>query len=160
MSIPTINAEIDLLIADGTAIEADARAEQCAQVMDRLAFLKQRIKEAEEAIRPVLIRWIEETGRSIGMGDGSYWYAGYAKETNCIDVAATLERVFVLSEGDFAKAALFLGSSPFKYGAIRQAIGDAGQFDKLFETTEKTSLKRGGGPVEKQLIKADPRFAR
>lgn len=136
----------------------DAPMEAAAAVLVKLNAIKERVREAEGKIKARLLAWCQyQPGREIVIGTKRY-FAGHDTDTKCTDPARALEAAFIAANGDFAKAAEYLGSDPFKYGSLRKVM-EPGVYAKCFKRVTKDKLK-DGDVKEQKLICVDEAFTR
>jgi hypothetical protein len=134
----------------------DAEPDAIAELLNRTAFIKEAIKRIADSLEQRILERVQQHG-DLTIGTVRY-YAGTAKRTEPRDPGQVLDAILQLAGGDTAAAARdFLGSSAFKYGAIKQAAGEQ-RFAELFEVIEVPEL-REGKPV-KRLLKVDERFTK
>ena len=126
-----------------------------AELLQKMDALKQRTRELAARTEEIACGVIQLHG-DIVIGDIRY-YVGEEKRTKCIDKPGTLEAVLTAKCGDFGAVCDMLASDPFKYGAVRTAIGDDA-FNKLFTQDKVIDLKTGK-PL-RSLQKLDGRFIR
>lgn len=149
-------------IKDGVAKLEDP-AEQCnpaskelvASMLGEIDRLKQITRELAYKVEEIACGVITQHG-DIVIGEVRY-YVGPEKTTKCISKGGTLEALLDAKGGDFEAVCEMLSSDPFKYGAMRAAIGEE-PFAKLFKTETKVDLKTGK-PL-RGLQKADGRFSK
>lgn len=121
------------------------RAELIVQLLDKFAYMKKRIRELEAQFNPLLLGHLKEAG-PLNIGE-MQWYAGLERNTECLDVARTLEALFTYLGGDFDKVAEAFAARPFKYGYCKQALPPA-VYASLFRVVEGDKI------VVKQVNKA------
>lgn len=124
-----------------------------AQALGEIDRLKQITRELAYKIEEIACGVITQHG-DIVIGEIRY-YVGEEKVVKCIDKGGTLESLLDATAGDFEAVCGMLSSDPFKYGAVRTAIGTE-RFDKFFKTDKRIDLKTGK-PL-RTLQKFDGRF--
>lgn len=139
------------------AINEDATVEQIAEAMDKLAFIKQFVKDASAMLESRMLEKIEATKADIQIGPKRY-YAGTEKQTRCRDNTKAFIALFDATGGDVeAIARDVLRSDCLKPSAAKQLLGEA-RYEEHFETTVKPVLKDGA--PKKQLLCTDERFVK
>ncbi len=133
----------------------DCSVDTIAELLNKFAVMKQKIKEAEALFKARMLERIEQSG-PVTVGSIRF-YAGNKKEVESRDDLKTAEACLALAGGDIAAMFRdFICAGPFKQGNIRKHLNDDTKFDELFLTTTKAVLAEGK-PV-KQLMSADERF--
>ncbi len=135
----------------------DCPVDTIAELLNKLAFMKQRISATEKVFKGRLLERIAEHGE-FTIGTVRY-YAGNKKETESRNDEATAVACLELAGGDIAAMFRdFISKGPFKHGNIRKQLNDDAKFNELFEVTTKPVLEQG--KPTKQLLSADERFIR
>lgn len=147
--IETTSNEIQTSILD---IDDTASADHVAATITRLEAYIERGKELKVEMESALMRWITVNGE-VQIGTVRY-YVGTKKTTRCIDTAGAIERLLMLTSGDFEAVCACLASQPLKPGACREVMGD--DWAKFFNVFEESDLKEGK-PI-KRVQKIDERF--
>lgn len=132
-----------------------ASKDLAADMLGKVDALKQRTRELATRAEEIACGVIQLHG-DIVIGDVRY-YVGTEKTVKCANKAGTLESLLDATGGDFEAVCGMLSSDPFKYGAVRTAIGEE-RFDTLFKTETRIDLKTGK-PL-RGLQKFDGRFSR
>ena len=127
--------------------------DQKAHLTDLFNFLKQQI-----------ILWCEKNGK-LTFSEDRYWFAGVEKRTKCRNAGKVIERLLVLTGGDFDAVVGALPSNAIKPGYVKKLLERETpetaeeEFDLLFEQVEVSELKEKKGS-KKSLIEVDKRFVR
>jgi hypothetical protein len=141
----------DAIELQRTTIDLDAAPEQVAEVLGKLAFVREQAKAAQLAIEAQVVEWIKVNG-PLEAGTLFYWL-GHLTEWKCREQAKALDALFQQSGGDFDTLARdFLSVNAIKCGAARRAIGD-----ELFEKVTKDKLESGEA-LPKKLLSAAKDF--
>jgi hypothetical protein len=152
-----VSSDIGQLETAALVVNDDTPPEVCADLLTKLDFMKQRIREVERDLKERLVEWCHVGNRSIVVGGGVRYYAGDEKETKCNDARKVLEALFEQCGGDFDAVAECLASGAWKPGACREVLPPA-RFAELFRVEVKVALKEG--KAVKKLIKVDERFTK
>ncbi len=129
-------------------------ADDVAELMQRIDFAKQHLRELEQQFKAALIEWINTNG-DLTIGDKRY-YVTTAKRTKPKDLAALTEAVMQATGGDFDKFVKTLGANAYKLGACKTVLGD--EWDIHFTVEPVDDLKTGKPKKEVKCI--DERFVR
>ena len=128
-------------------------ADEVAYWLDLSAVLVTRAKEVRRAVETAALAWIDVNG-ALDVGDVRY-AAGTATTVRCLDACRCAELVLAAVGGDVTALVAYLRSDPWKYGSVRQLLGDDG-FATVFRSEHRPKLVEGR--PQKQLIRNDRRF--
>lgn len=138
------------------ALPMDCPVDSIAELLDRVSYVKQKIRHVDALLEDKMLCIIEERG-DITVGTIRF-YEGEKNTTKANSNAEVFDRVLQLSGGDLDIAFRdYMAASPFKYSAIKAAIPKH-EFNALFTVTAVPEL-REGKPV-RRLMKFDSRFSR
>ena len=143
------------------------------EVIEKLLFLvtqKSWATQLLDFLKQEIVRWCEKNG-NLTFSEDRYWFAGVEKRTKCRDAGKVIERLLVLTGGDFDDVVGALSSNAIKPGYVKKLLTretpDTAEeeFDALFEKVEvkKLSEKKPAankGEKTKTLIEVDKRFVR
>lgn len=151
----TTNDKIDQLSDEVASLTADASPESLASFLDRVRFHEDRLKAIRKTLESICFDHIQATNKPIMVGPMMYAIAR-EKKTKVINAAKTMDLILTLSGGDVDQAAeSFLGSTPFKYGAIKKAIASAGMpesvYQEHFKEWYEDKLEKTGEKKLKQI---------
>jgi hypothetical protein len=122
------------------AIDDEATLEELITARNLAYEYERKAREYRADFDQVFCQWLEVNGRQT-IGETDYW-AGFTKKTTCTDKPGTVNAILEHRLGDILAICDYLQSQPFRYGAVRELIGDEA-FDNLFRTENKTDLKTG-----------------
>ena len=123
-----------------TAINDEATLEELVLARNIAYEFERKAREYRADFDHLFCQWLETKGRQT-IGETDYW-AGYTKKTTCTDKHGTINAILEHRLGDILAICDYLQAQPFRYGAVRELIGDEA-FDDLFRTENKTDLKTG-----------------
>lgn len=144
------------------------------EVIEKLLFLLNQRSWANQLLaflKEEVVRWCEKNG-NVTFSKDRYWFAGVERKAKCRDAGKVIERLLVLTGGDFDAVVGALSSNAIKPGYVKKLLEKetpetaAADFDSLFERVEVSRLKehKGKGKGEqkqkKSLIEVDKRFVR
>lgn len=143
-------------------INEETPVEQIGELLAKLDYMKQAIKEVQQNVEDRLLERIQTTGQDITIGTIRY-YAGTKKTTKPAEgkASAIMDTVLTLAQGDMDAACRdYLSSNAVKYGSIRKALEDnpVAKFDELFTVEEQAELAEG--KPKKTLQKVDTKYLR
>jgi hypothetical protein len=121
--------------------------------LDLTDVLLARARQVRQMIESLAIEWISANGPT-HFGDITYT-VGYPKTVRCTDAVRCLGLVLDACGGDLDAAVAYLRSDPFKYGSIRNLLGEP-VYAEMFKTETKPKLVEG--KPQKELVKIDTRF--
>jgi hypothetical protein len=142
-------------MTDLIPITPTSSIEQIADNLGKLKALAERARELKRQFDEQLLEYIEANG-DVTIGEVRY-YAGYEKETKCVDVSSALLSLLDATGGSLRYLADTLSSQPIKHGAAKKLLSPA-VYDELFVTSLKPDLKEGK-PVKKVLA-VKPEFCK
>ena len=122
------------------AIDDEATLEELVSARNLAYEYERKAREYRADFDQVFCQWLEANGRQT-IGETDYW-AGYTKKITCTDKAGTINAILEHRLGDILAICDYLQSQPFRYGAVRELIGDEA-FDKLFSTVDRPDVKTG-----------------
>ena len=131
-------------------------ADEVAYWLDLSAVLVARAKEVRRAVETATLAWIEANG-PLDVGEVRYT-AGTATTVRCLDASRCAELVLAAVGGDLGELVAYLRSDPWRYGSVRQLLGDD-VFVTVFRAEQRTKLVEGRA-AQRQLIRTDGRFVR
>jgi hypothetical protein len=138
-----------------TPITPTSSIEQIADNLGRLKALAERARELKKQFDEQLLEYIEANG-DVTIGEVRY-YAGYEKETKCVDVPGALSCLLFLCGGEMEEFAGVLSANAIKHGAAKKYMLPE-MYEKHFVTSMKPDLKEGK-PVKKVLA-VKPEFCK
>jgi hypothetical protein len=142
-------------MTDIIPITPTSSIEQIADNLGKLKALAERARELKRQFDEQLLEYIEANG-DVTIGEVRY-YAGYEKQTKCVDVPGALNALLYSSSGSMDALSGFLCSDPIKHGAASKALKPE-EYEEFFVTSMKPDLKTGK-PVKKVLA-VKPEFAK
>jgi hypothetical protein len=142
-------------MTDIIPITPTSSIEQIADNLGKLKALAERARELKRQFDEQLLEYIEANG-DVTIGEVRY-YAGYEKETKCVDVGGVILHLLDAVVGDYDALAGFLCANPIKHGAVKKTLSPE-VYDRLFVTSLKPDLKEGK-PVKKVLA-VKPEFCK
>jgi len=131
-------------------------ADEVAYWLDLSAVLVARAREVRRAVEAAALAWIEANG-PLDVG-GIRYTAGTATAVRCLDACRCAELVLTAVGGDVTTLVAYLRSDPWKYGSVRQLLGEEA-FATVFRSEHRAKLIEGH-PPQRQLVRTDRRFAR
>lgn len=138
------------------SIEAETPTEMLLEAGDRIAVLKQLVKDVERLWEQKMIERIEATGP---IQDGDWLYrVGNPSVTKCNDVPATLEAILTHVDGDFTRLCEHLASGAIKHGSAKQTLAPE-EFERLFTVTRESELQKDEA-TPRRLAKVNLAFVR
>jgi hypothetical protein len=143
------------MTTDLIPITPTSSIEQIADNLGKLKALAERARELKKQFDEQLLEYIEANG-DVTIGEVRY-YAGYEKETKCVNVAGAMLALLHEVGGDMEVACSHLSSSPLKHGAVKKVLPPE-MYDQFFVTSLKPDLKEGK-PVKKVLA-VKPEFVK
>jgi len=127
--------------------------EDLAELVNAIAFAKEKLARVNKAVEAALIDRIKEHGEFV-IGSVRY-YVGTPKDTKCIDVGKALHAIIEAVGGDFDELPKYLSSDAIKHGACKSLL-TVEAYNAHFVTTAREELKEGS---PKRLYKFDENFA-
>jgi hypothetical protein len=148
-----VNTEI--VKAEIVNLPADASNDVLAELLNRVAVLKEAAKEAADMLDARMVEMIQESGQDIVIGTVRY-YVGVKKTWKCADKKRAIEAVMQLADTEDQVASL-LSSDPVKRGAVA-ALAEEKKLDiGGIWTCDESDELREGNP---KLQKIDTKFLR
>ena len=144
--------DLDQIAGAAALVTIDTDEGQVIETLERLAGIKQRIREIEASVKAAVIEWIEAHG-PIEVGTRRY-YVGTKKTTKPVNVADVAQAL--LEAGGVDALTRCLASSAFKHGQVKKDAPDV--FADLFVIEEVSELREGKAQAVKELKMADSRF--
>lgn len=123
------------------SIDPLAPMEQVAELREQIRAYGKLVKEWSDLIDERFVECIETQQQDCTIGPIRY-YVGTTKTVKANSNAAVAEAVLEAVAGDFDAFAKTLASCAFKYGAVRELVGQD-RFDSLFTTEERKELETG-----------------
>lgn len=138
------------------AITPQSRPDDVAAVIDRVAMVKERMKQLNDWLDKAVTEWVNTNGP---LTSGPFkWYVGDVSEVEWIDVAGGAEAGLIAANGDWSAFVRdFLVSKPVKHGALEQAIG-AKAAAKFFRRVKVEELRDNVLTVKRKLQKTNQDF--
>jgi hypothetical protein len=112
-------------------------AERIGEAKNALAFIKERIRDAETALDERMMECVRAHG-PIEVA-GMLYIISTPKTTKCVDVPAAVEALLGAVGGDFHRFCQLLSAQPIKYGAAKQQLAED-VFNLLFVTEARDKL--------------------
>jgi len=137
------------------------------EVLERFIYFldsKAHLTDLFNFVKHQVTLWCEKNGK-LTFSEDRYWFAGVEKRTKCRDAGKVIERLLVLTGGDFDAVVGALSSNAIKPGYVKKLLERETpetaeeEFDLLFEQVEVSELKEKKGS-KKSLIEVDKRFVR
>jgi hypothetical protein len=142
-------------MTDIIPITPTSSIEQIADNLGKLKALAERARELKRQFDEQLLEYIEANG-DVTIGEVRY-YAGYEKETKCVNVPGALTSLMIHAGGDVEVFCGALAANAIKHGAAKKIL-PPDEYDLYFVTSLKPDLKEGK-PVKKVLA-VKPEFCK
>jgi hypothetical protein len=124
--------------------------------------MKSQAGEIAKMMDTAQLEYQRATGCEITIGDIRY-YIGEKKKVECKDSGRVMETLLNAGGGDVGFVTSHMGSSPWKYGQIRQTLEETASpttFDDLFTTVVEEEVKEGKATKKKVLHKVNTAFTK
>jgi hypothetical protein len=108
--------------------------------LDLTDVLLARARQVRQMVERLAVEWISANGPT-HFGDITYT-VGFPKTVRCTDAVRCLGLVLDACGGDLDAAVSYLRSDPFKYGSIRNLLGEPA-YGAMFKTETKPKLVEG-----------------